>query len=117
MKKFGKFLVTTFSLAAILGGAYYVYQNIIKKSEEEDTDDFDDFDNFDDFDDFDDLDDNDSDVENSSTADETESKRGYVTLDMDAMKADSEEKANEEADQDNVKVFDLNSDITNDDNE
>lgn len=109
MKKIGKFLTVTFSLAAILGGAYYVYQNYFKKSEDEEFEEFEDYEHFDDMDDFDDLDSS-TDVEK----DKTPCKRGYVTLDMGAGKAASDEENDEDADQDNVKVFDLNSDITKD---
>ena len=56
MKKFFKFLFCTFSLVATGLGIYYLYKNVICKSESDD--DFDDFDDFDD--DFDDLDDEDS---------------------------------------------------------
>ena len=48
MKKFGKFLFGTVSLATLACGAYYVYKNVINKDS---TDDFDDFE--DDFEDFD----------------------------------------------------------------
>lgn len=107
MKKFGKFLVTTFSLAAILGGAYYFYQNVFKKSEEQEEE-FEDFDDFNDFDDFDDTDKN-------SSSKKSNSKRGYTTLDIDAMKADKEAdpNADQDVDHDNVEVFDLNEEDNN----
>lgn len=104
MKKLCKFLATTFSLVAVLGGAYYVYQNFVKGSKEE-TEDFDDFEDFEDFDDFDDLDDL---SEEKSSDSKTSSSREYVTLDMEKNKAASvkEEKQEDE----NVTVFDLNPD-------
>ena len=97
MKKFGKFLVTTFSLAALIGGAYYFYQNVMNKGE----DNLDDFEDFDDLDDLDDLDYADFDESEPST-DESDEKnekatREYVTLNINAMK-DTEEAA-KEADQ------------------
>ncbi|MBH1939273.1 DNA-directed RNA polymerase subunit delta [Mobilitalea sibirica] len=57
MKKFGKFIFGTLSIATVAAGAYYLYKNFIKKDT---TDDFDDFeDDFEDFD-IDDEDDMDS---------------------------------------------------------
>ena len=47
MKKFGKFVAGTLSLAAIAGGVFYFFKNVVNKDT---TDDFDDFD--DDFDDY-----------------------------------------------------------------
>lgn len=97
MKKIGKFLATTFSLVAILGGAFYFYENFMKKSDDSDLNDFDDFDDSDDFDN--------SDEESSSNG--SKSNRGYTTLNVNAQKT------NEEADQEeheNVEVFDLNED-------
>ena len=48
MKKFGKFVFGTLSVATIAAGAYYLYKNYIK---EDASDDFDDFE--DDYEDFD----------------------------------------------------------------
>jgi len=48
MKKFGKFLFGTVSLATLACGAYYVYKNLINKDS---SDEFDEFqDEFEDFD-------------------------------------------------------------------
>ena len=47
MKKFGKFLVGTLSVATLAAGAYYIYKNFIKNDTSDDFDDFeDDFDDF-----------------------------------------------------------------------
>lgn len=48
MKKFGKFLFGTLSLAAIGGGLYCLYKNLVNKDADDDFDDFDD--SMDDFD-------------------------------------------------------------------
>jgi hypothetical protein len=48
MKKFGKFLFGTVSLATIACGAYYVYKNVINKDSSDEFDEFDD--EFEDFD-------------------------------------------------------------------
>jgi hypothetical protein len=83
MKKIGKFLFGTITLASIAAGAYYVYKNYIKKNTSDDLDDFDD-----DFeDDFDDLD--------TEEDEETEKdSRGYVPINLTPEK-DEDEKAEE----------------------
>ncbi|MDF2486986.1 MAG: hypothetical protein K0R46_3154 [Herbinix sp.] len=65
MKKFGKFLFGTITLASIAAGAYYVYKNYIKKDS---SDDFEDFEE--DFEDFD------------TEEEETEETRGYVPINL-----------------------------------
>lgn len=51
MKKFGKFVFGTLSLATLAAGAYYVYKTFIKNDYSDDFDEFEDeFDEFDDFD-------------------------------------------------------------------
>lgn len=48
MKKFGKFLFGTLSVAALAAGAYYIYKKFIKKDASDDFDEFeDDFEDFD----------------------------------------------------------------------
>jgi hypothetical protein len=48
MKKFGKFIFGTLTVATIAAGAYYLYKNFIKKDSSDDFDDFeDDFEDFD----------------------------------------------------------------------
>lgn len=49
MKKFGKFLFGTVSLATLACGAYYVYKNLINKDSSDEFDEFED--EFEDFDD------------------------------------------------------------------
>jgi uncharacterized membrane protein YebE (DUF533 family) len=66
MKKFGKFLFGTITLASIAAGAYYVYKNYIKKDTSDDLDDFED--------DFEDLD-----TEEEETEKDT---RGYVPINL-----------------------------------
>lgn len=70
MKKTGKFLFGTLSVAALAAGAYYVYKNFIKNDS---TDDFDEFE--DDFDEFDEFD-------TESSTDEVNG-REYVSIQMD----------------------------------
>ncbi len=65
MKKFGKFLFGTITLASIATGAYFVYKNYIKKDSSDDFDDFDD-----DFEDFD------------TDEEDTEETRGYVPINL-----------------------------------
>lgn len=79
MKKFGKFLFTTVSIAALVGGAVYLVKNVFNKDKDEDFDDFDD-----DFDDFD-LDDE----------EDTTEEREYVTLNIDTPE-ESEEVSEDE---------------------
>ena len=64
MKKVGKFLFGTLTLASIAAGAYFVYKNYIKKDT---TDDFDDFED---------------DLEDFDTEDETDETRGYVPINL-----------------------------------
>ena len=72
MKKFGKFLFGTISIATVAAGAYYVYKKFIKN---DDSDDFDEFeDEFDDFDDFD--------AEEDGSTDSSDS-REYVSIHID----------------------------------
>jgi hypothetical protein len=48
MKKLGKFIFGTLTVASIAAGAYYLYKNYFKKDSTEDFDDFeDDFEDFD----------------------------------------------------------------------
>lgn len=48
MKKFGKFIFGTLTVATLAAGAYYLYKNFIKKDSSDDFDDFeDDFEDFD----------------------------------------------------------------------
>lgn len=89
MKKFGKFLFGTITLASIAAGAYFVYKNYIKKDS---SDDFDDFEE--DFEDFD------------TEEEETEETRGYVPINLssedakasETVEATPEEDAGEEED-------------------
>jgi len=67
MKKLGKFIFGTISVATIAAGAYYLYKNYIKKDA---TDDFDEFE--DDFEDFD----TDEDEENEKDS------REYVSINI-----------------------------------
>ena len=68
MKKFGKFVLGSLSLATLAAGGYYIYKKFIANE----SDDFDDFD--DDFDDFDDFDDLDADEENDETEEKAETE-------------------------------------------
>jgi hypothetical protein len=77
MKKLGKFIFGTLTVASVAAGAYYLYKNYFKKDS---TDDFDDFE--DDFEDFD------SDEETESDSREYVSIN--ITLDEDTMEASKE---------------------------
>ncbi|MDF2906229.1 MAG: hypothetical protein K0R34_1550 [Herbinix sp.] len=76
MKKFGKFLFGTITLASIAAGAYYVYKNYIKKDSSDDFDDFED-----DFEDFD------------TEEEDTEETRGYVPINLATEEAKEPEVA------------------------
>lgn len=71
MKKFGKFLFGTITVASIAAGAYYVYKNFIKKDSSDDFDDFED--------DFEDFDTEDEDTENDT--------RGYVPINLTTVES------------------------------
>lgn len=81
MKKVGKFLFGTLTLASIAAGAYFVYKNYIKKDT---TDDFDDFED---------------DLEDFDTEEEAEETRGYVPINLNSAntKAPEEAESAEEA--------------------
>lgn len=69
MKKFGKFVFGTLSIATLAAGAYFVYKNFIKHDTSDDFDEFED-----DFDEFEDLD---------SKEDESDEAREYVSIQID----------------------------------
>lgn len=77
MKKVLKFLFGMMSLAAITGGAYYVYKNYICK------------DSSDDFDDLDDFDDTDTDGDSMENAE----NREYVSIELPDESSDDKEEA------------------------
>lgn len=84
MKKFGKFVFTTVSLAAVIGGAVYFVKNVLNKNSDDDFEDFDD--------DFDDFDLNEDETETS-----TEPSREYVTININETSSDeTSEEAEEE---------------------
>lgn len=68
MKKYGKFIFTALSLAAIAGGVFYFVKNVINKDSNDEFDDFED-----DFEDFD-LDDD------ETVSEPLSDTREYVTL-------------------------------------
>ncbi len=86
MKKYGKFIFGTITLASIAAGAYYFYKNYIKKDSSDDFDDFED-----DFEDFD--------TEEEETEKDT---RGYVPINLnpEGEKADSVDAAPEQPEAD-----------------
>jgi hypothetical protein len=76
MKKLGKFIFGTVSIATIAAGAYYLYKNYIKKDSSDDFDEFED-----DFEDFD-----------TEDEDEKES-REYVSINITSDEDAPEEQA------------------------
>jgi hypothetical protein len=80
MKKFGKFLFGTLSLATLAAGVYYLYKNIINKDSSED-----DFEEFED--EFEESDDEDEEPKEAVKKD----TREYVSINItsDAAKQDS----------------------------
>jgi len=78
MKKLGKFIFGTLTVASVAAGAYYLYKNYIKKDSSDDFDDFED-----DFEDFDTEEDSDKD------------SREYVSINITSEEDDSLEAAEE----------------------
>jgi len=68
MKKFGKFVFGTLSIATVAAGAYYLYKNYIKKDSSDDFDEFED-----DFEDFD----------TEEEAEAEQESREYVPINLD----------------------------------
>ncbi|GAA4654174.1 hypothetical protein GCM10023142_13120 [Anaerocolumna aminovalerica] len=84
MKKFGKFLFGTVSLATLACGAYYVYKNLINKDSSDEFDEFED-----EFEDFDDEDEDAPEVEKKDT-------REYVSINFTSDEAASTESEEEQ---------------------
>lgn len=82
MKKFGKFLFGTVSIATLACGAYYLYKNLVNKDSSDDFDDFED-----EFEDFDAEDEDTTDSDKKDT-------REYVSLNITSE--DSDQKPVEE---------------------
>lgn len=104
MKKLGKFIFASLSVAAVAGSAYYLVKNIINKDSNDEFDDFED-----EFDDFD-LDDDDE----ETVSDSSKEERGYVTLSFQEEEnteqtEDLEEELTDES-SDNIEVSDEETD-------
>ena len=96
MKKVGKFVFGTLSLATLAAGAYFIYKNFIKKDISDDFDEFeDDFDNLSDFDS----------EEESAESSET---REYVPIQIDKENVNVED-TNDEYILDQVITADIDS--------
>ena len=78
MKKLGKFIFGTLTVASVAAGAYYLYKNYIKKDSSDDFDDFED-----DFEDFD------------TEEDSDEDSREYVSINITSDAGNSMEAAEE----------------------
>jgi hypothetical protein len=78
MKKLGKFIFGTLTVASVAAGAYYLYKNYIKKDSSDDFDDFED-----DFEDFD------------TEEDSDEDSREYVSINITSDAGDSMEAADD----------------------
>lgn len=82
MKKFGKFLFGTVSIATLACGAYYVYKNLVNKDSSDEFDEFDD-----EFEDFDTEEENDDEPNKKDT-------REYVSINItseESTKSNDEE--------------------------
>ncbi|MGN6714416.1 hypothetical protein SAMN02745136_05138 [Anaerocolumna jejuensis DSM 15929] len=79
MKKFGKILFGTVSIATLACGAYYLYKNILNKDSADDFDDFED-----DFEDFD--------TEEDTPAADKKETREYVSINITSGEPESAEK-------------------------
>jgi hypothetical protein len=86
MKKFGKFIFGTLSIATIAAGAYYLYKNYIKKDSSDDFDEFED-----DFEDFD--------TEEDTDKDSREYVSINITSDKDAPDSETFSEDNETEDE------------------
>lgn len=85
MKKFGKFLFGTVSLATLACGAYYVYKNLINKDSSDEFDEFED-----EFEDFDEDDEDDApEVDKKDT-------REYVSINFTSDETASTESEEEQ---------------------
>lgn len=76
MKKFGKFLFGTVSLATLACGAYYVYKNLINKDTSDEFDEFED--------EFEDFDTEDEDT----SAPDKKGTREYVSINITSEESD-----------------------------
>ncbi len=76
MKKFGKFLFGTVSLATLACGAYYVYKNLINKDTSDEFDEFED--------EFEDFDTEDEDT----SAQDKKGTREYVSINITSEESD-----------------------------
>lgn len=86
MKKFGKFLFGTVSIATLACGAYYVYKNLINKDSSDEFDEFDD-----EFEDFDTEEENNEEPSQKDT-------REYVSINITSEGSDSDSKEDELSD-------------------
>ncbi|MFV0343964.1 MAG: hypothetical protein ACK5JH_13955 [Anaerocolumna sp.] len=88
MKKFGKFLFGTVSVATLACGAYYLYKNLVNKDSSDDFDDFED-----DFEDFDTEDEDDFEPDQADT-------REYVSINItsEGLNEDSNTESSDESD-------------------
>lgn len=84
MKKLGKYVFGTLSVAALAAGAYYVYKKVIKNDTSDDFDEFED--------DLDDLDNLDSEEESEKNS------REYVPIQMDQESTNGKNENTETAD-------------------
>lgn len=98
MKKFGKFLFGTVSVATLACGAYYLYKNFVNKDSSDDFDEFED-----EFEDFDTEDD----VETESKAD----TREYVSINITSDGSTKDVSEDETLDEDDA----FDEDSTDDD--
>lgn len=87
MKKFGKFLVTTLSLAALAGGTFYLVKHFLVPDTEDDLDEYEEDDFEEEFDDFDE----DIDGLNESAS----ASREYVPINTESSEDSAEEEDEE----------------------
>ncbi len=83
MKKFGKFLFGTVSIATLACGAYYLYKNVLNKDSADDFDDFED-----DFEDFE--------LQDDAPAADKKETREYVSINITSGESESTEQEKEE---------------------
>ncbi|NLK75601.1 MAG: hypothetical protein GX288_09985 [Clostridiales bacterium] len=100
MKKFGKFIFGTLSIATAAAGAYYLYKNVINK------------DNSDDFDDFDDFDDDYEDIDNDDAPEKD--MREYVSINITTKNNNSDIRISEQLPEEAEEVTEEAADVSSD---
>lgn len=84
MKKLGKFMFSTLSVVTLAAGAYYIYNNLVKKDSNDDFDDFDE-----------EYCDDIKDIYTKTDVEESKESRDYVSIPIDPQAVASVEEVSE----------------------